>query len=553
MMRVTGAAASALLLFGCAHSSMQFTTAKELEALMRKPRPAKAFADAAIDVPRFELVGPFAEGLEVHETASPWGQLLASSAGGRYTVDGALGCAAREFARFGAAHQGLPSQPIEAFILGRCGSSAPQVRAHSLHGDAPATLSDAELFAQWKGDVQKALMGIEAGDDVGLALARDGDHAWLTILRHRPSAVLVPAVRTVDAEGRILIDGRLTFAAEKVDALINRGKKDWSVCVADPGLALPRFRFVCTATPDDPHAWLSIAGWPPGRLLGKEVARVLVFPKGDRGTVYTASTDVPSGPATVEAFVERVNAVRAADNLPPLQLEAKQSATAAGAAPYFFGRSDGDEADKIALGLMAGWDVEGIITSGSFDAHWTPQPDSGALLVSMLDMPTGRRSLLNPKAAKIAVGMVTEGNATGVLLSTYTVGQQVDPVDAAKQVVALLDLARSKKGKGPSQWLANAPDFYTRSAKALLANEVSANDVAQEFMGDTVKVTHRPVRGLTQTVLELKDVKFADEVLEHPKPQVLVFVGLQRAEGEAWGSYVVIVLLLEGSPGGPQA
>lgn len=552
MNRLSPFAAALVLVAGCAHQT-PFTTAEELRALTQQPRPAKAFAAAAIDVPKLELAGPFAEGLEVHEAASPWGALLAARAGGKYEVDGPLGCAAREIARFGVAHQGQPSQPIEAFILGRCGATVAAVRANSLQGKVDASITDAALFEQWQGDVRAMIEQLEPGERAGLAIARAEGEALLMLLHYRPLAKLTPAVRTVDTEGRIVLEGTLTFEAEKVDALINRGTKDWSTCVGDPTLALPRFRFVCASTTTDPHAWLSIGAWQHGRLLGKEVARVLVWPSGARATTYTASTAVPSGPATVDAFVERVNAVRAADQLPPLALAPKESATAAQVAPFFFGGTDDATSDKIALGLMAGWDVEGLVTSGSFDAQWTPQPDSGALVVSMLDTPTGRRSLLSKKASQVAVGLVAEGNTVGILLSTYTVGVPIDPIEAAKQVVVLLDQARAKRGKGPSQWITNPPDFYTRSAKALLANESTSKEIGREFMDETVKITHRPVSGLSETVTELADLHFADEVLDHPSPQVLVFVGLQRATGEAWGGYFVIVLLLEGAAGGPQA
>ena len=78
--------------------------------------------------------------------------------------------------------------------------SASTVRTQSLRGKAPAAISDADLFKQWQADVQGMLAQIDGGDEVGLAIAREGDQAWLTIVRHRPSAVLVPAVRTAGAE-----------------------------------------------------------------------------------------------------------------------------------------------------------------------------------------------------------------------------------------------------------------------------------------------------------------------------------------------------------------
>ncbi len=231
----------------------------------------------------------------------------------------------------------------------------------------------------------------------------------------------------------------------------------------------------------------------------------------------------------------------------------KQSSTAAAVAPYFFSESTGDNRDKIALGLMAGWDVDGVVAEGTFEGAWTPQADTGALLSNMLESPSGRRDLLDPKASRIAAGLVTEGNTVGALVSTYALMPAVDPIEAPKQLVGLLNIARAKVGKGAAQWLANPPEFYTRSAKALLDNELTATEVGQAFMEETVRITNRPVSGLTQTVSSLDDVKWADEVLSHPAPQVLIFVGVQKAKGEAWGHYVVLVLLLGGTPGGPQA
>src|SRR5437868_744310 len=84
---------------GCAHRS-PFPSAAQLKELTLKPKPTKALPNLAINVPRFELKGPF-ENTAPHETSTPWGAFLARSAPGRFEPDGALACAARELSRFG--------------------------------------------------------------------------------------------------------------------------------------------------------------------------------------------------------------------------------------------------------------------------------------------------------------------------------------------------------------------------------------------------------------------------------------------------------------------
>jgi hypothetical protein len=536
---------------GCAHRS-QFTTAEELRQVAQQTRPAKAFAAAAIDVPRYALEGPF--NATAHEGTSPWGALLLASAKGRFEPDGALACAAKELSRFSLEHQGSPSDSLESFVLARCGSTTAHAASQTLSGEAADDLPEAALFTQWEQSVREMIAKIVPGEHAGIALTRAKGRAWLTMLRHQRLAVLKAAPRVGDFEGKLVVEGQLTYPVEKVDALINQGPLGWAECVRDEGAVLPTFRFVCVARKEDAQAWLSIGAWEKDRVLGKEVARVLVWPAGEPINLYTAPAYATPGPPTPEAFVERVNAVRTTAGLPPLKLAAQQSSTAASVAPYFFGETDAHDSDKIALGLMAGWEVEGLVSTGSFNAEWTPQPDSGALLSSMLEQPSGRRSLMDPTASRIAAGLVAEGNTVGALISTYAIMEEVvDPVEAPKQLIAQLNEARAKLGKGPAEWIANPNDFYTRAAKSLLANEVTPTQAANQFMDETVRFTNRPVSGLTQTVTTLDKVQWAEEVLAHPSPQVLIFVGVQKARGDAWGRYVVLVLLLEGAPGGPQA
>ncbi len=541
--------AVALVQAGCAHPS-NFTTAEELRKLTQQPKPARAFEAAAIDVPRFELTGPFGPG--AHETATSTGALLVKSAG-RFQADGALGCAARELSRFTLENGGNPTSSLKSFVVARCGSTLGHVGTRTLQGPVDDSMSDAELFAQWQPDLAQMIGKLPEQSQAGFALVRLKGKALATLLYATPVATLKP-LAAADAEGKVTIEGTLHKAAEKMQTMINQGALGWADCVHDKAVALPAFRFVCPTKKDDASAWVSVGAWEAGRVLGLSAAKVLLFPAGTPVDVYTAPAITTAGPPTVEALVEKLNGVRSQQGLGPLRLARKQSDTASQLAPYYFSElDDADMVDRIALGLMAGWDVEGMLSSGSFDGAWAPQPDSGALVSTMLEDPSSRRDLLDPKVTQIAAGMLVEGNTVGALISTYALMPVVDAIEAPKQLIAQLNEARAKLGKGPVEWLANAGDFYTTAAKALLNNDLTPQQVQKAFMKETLRVTNRPLTALTQTVSALEKVEWADDVLAHPAPQVLVFVGVQREKGEAWGHYVVLTILLGGVAGGPQA
>ena len=70
-----------------------------------------------------------------------------------------------------------------------------------------------------------------------------------------------------------------------------------------------------------------------------------------------------------QAFVEELNVVRFQAGMQPMTLDPAQSETATRLAPQYFaalmGNQDERVADQVALGLLAGWDVEGATPRGS--------------------------------------------------------------------------------------------------------------------------------------------------------------------------------------------
>ncbi|MFP8879944.1 MAG: hypothetical protein VCE43_11025, partial [Myxococcota bacterium] len=74
-------------------------------------------------------------------------------------------------------------------------------------------------------------------------------------------------------------------------------------------------------------------------------------------------------------------------------------------------------ADLIALGVLAGWDVSGVIKTGELAFGAVAETsDLSALLSAVLDEPLSRGALLAPGSSKIAVGdLLTESGGVPIL------------------------------------------------------------------------------------------------------------------------------------------
>src|SRR5262249_32809559 len=142
---------------------------------------------------------------------------------------------------------------------------------------------------------------------------------------------------------------------------------------------------------------------------------VQVFPAGKLEQTYTrpaqTGADAPASDAALApALLEQINAVRKEAGLSALRLSDTESRTAAQLAPYYFAALTGGLevtiADKVALGLLAGWDVDGMVREGHFASQWTHQRSPASLVEAAIASPFGRETLLDPAISLIAIGPI---------------------------------------------------------------------------------------------------------------------------------------------------
>src|SRR5262249_41076756 len=150
----------------------------------------------------------------------------------------------------------------------------------------------------------------------------------------------------------------------------------------------------------------------------------------------------------------------------PLALDAAQSEVATRLAPYYFsgliGQAPQSIADLVALGMMAGWKVDGIVQEGTFAWAWLVESrDLGRLLSDALEDPGARASLLAHDADRIALGArfadpagdaeaKTDLDFVAVIASTYTLFSEETHRRDVETVRAVLTRERAAHSRKPA-------------------------------------------------------------------------------------------------------
>lgn len=550
------------VLAGCASRQDQtrFPTLAELQKVADRPVPKVDFQVPAAQPSEWTLKGPFPSmlGDAPHPTDGTFNQtfvpLIATAAPG-LEASGPLACVAREVGHFALAHGEMPVPDFLHFINGRCGSAFDSLATNWVQGDVPDSETDEALAQRWSESVQKGLRSAagRGPHGVGVWFGRSGGKAVAVVISGRRSARVQPVSLTGGADGVFELAGESLIPAEEIYANINRGEFGYARCDKDPLVKPPQFKFRCEGSKDDSLAWVSVGTRAPGRVLGIGILRALVSPSGvpdDTWRVSPYQSELPEGVAFDSLFTRLVNEVRARAGLPPVELELAQSATAARVAPHFFEASRGEDPEKItdtiALGMMAGWEVGGgLIQYGTFATDWIyGSLDVRELVSSMLMYPSGRSTLLDPKARRIAVGplQLEEEKVLGVVASTYALQVQRSTQELETEVIQALNKARASKGLEPVVWV-TAPGNSHQVALEKIAQGEEPNEVTRYMLDAAIEVTQQSMRGWTLETWDLERIDFPNEVILAPKLAVVLAVAPYRSPGSPWGGYAVMMVL----------
>ncbi|MFZ5443925.1 MAG: hypothetical protein ACOZQL_28225 [Myxococcota bacterium] len=551
---------------GCAASRFGAATSMAMERFPKKAQLEQVVLRAPkLDVARLDassasswtLEGPFPTEAKLvpHAPTTAWERALvevAPQVGKALSED--LQCFAREYARFLLA-QGKPGNSLQAFIERRCGVLAPHVQAATLSGSVPDGVTEAEWVTQWKAGLPK-LLGGTAPELAGIAVRRaDDGRAVLVIAMAKLEARLLQPVPLVGSTGKLVLRGALTGRkAERVEALINKGALDAVACKPLDVVRPPEFAFECPVEVADPRTTVAIAAFESGRLLGEDVGTFLLWPAGTPNDTWTrpgAAAEVSDDDFSA-AFLAAVNQMRANARLPLLAEAKAQSATATGLAPHYFaallGQADPADADEIALGMLAGWDVGVDIVSSGFGSQWiSGSRDLGVLLELLLDNPFSRKSLTDPRATLLAAGHVKgSGTSLATLFATYVPLGTFDRKESEVAIITRLNQLRVDRKLGLAQWTLWPQDEGALVARQLEERRWTPDQALQHVLEKTAQVAAGgTVSGYVQLVDDLEHFQFPPEVLMRPDIRVFLAVGAYRAEDWAQSRYVVCFVIAQ--------
>jgi len=532
-----------------------FPSRDTLAAVSKSPAPALSRAATFVDVSRWPLVGPFPDGAQAREAlvgTEPWTEALRTGVAARAGVtlaSQAMQCTARQLAQFVLEHGQLPAPSLRSFMAARCGATIVRLSASWVTGEVPADQSDAALHTAWNAQLAPMYRDLPPGNtDVGVWLARKGDKAVAMRVTGQRRALVTASGTEASTPGVHRLQLELLEPAASVRVMVNRGRFGFAECAVS--YRAPTLEARCPTDIEDAQAWISVAAFPAGRVLGERVLDLLVWPHGAPVDAYeriAMGEDAPISTAVGlhEGLLGGVNALRKLAQLEPVIDEAAQSATATEVAPYYFAAQERlveeTVADVVALGLRAGWQVSGLVRQGQLTAPATVGTDRvGDLLALAIEQPFGRETLLDPAARRVSIGAVwaPENKFMGALISTYSLLE--DPAPAlADRVFERFSTARKEISRAAPERDPRLDEAAPELRARLLAGEIDADVALRDLM-------RRYTQGVSGYFIEMNDpetIEIPPALLKVEKARLAIVVARHRRPQEPWGRYVVFVLV----------
>jgi hypothetical protein len=528
-----------------------FPSKSDIESVMTdeaKPTASMTTVDVSSWTIKTSVPAPNA----AYPAETPWDHYFVERVGTQGKLSAALRCAATESARYYVEAGGYPDDGTRRYLAERCGSTLPTHQFGYMSGEVPDSVTDSALLTQYKKSLDELVAGqhIEASTELGLGVARAKGKVAVVMFSGRPSAELTNFVPVV-AGTSVTLSGKVSPDAAFALALVNSGSSGVATCEPDRRVKLPHFGFTCPFAADDPQARIEIATRKPDRVLMDIEVAALVRHEDDAGLTYepvVIGSDAVAADAVAfqTALFAELNEVRRAAGIAPFTLEPKQSQVNERLAPHLFvasTRGNSDLADRISLGVLAGWDVGGVIRDGG--VYWgsiTSTRSPSRYLSYALASPFARFILLDPQMTRVAVGASALPPAGAMaLLTTYSLFQTKD--HTADENALFVELTKRRLARNRDAPHRVAREVALDTALARVATHTETTDVAmQEAMQRVVATEQRGVAGWVVETADLRQIPWPDSLLDPESLQVEIGVTHYKAPGGAWGQYAVIIL-----------
>jgi hypothetical protein len=481
-------------------------------------------------------------------------ELLAKKAAGEQArVAPDLSCAAREAARVYVGHEALPDSALQNYLVLRCGSSAVGVQMQVAYREARAGESD-EQIKDALGQLTGQMIGEALGAPhtvAGIGFAR-GDSRAAVVLAHSVQSAELKDFTPLISGNEIKLSGRLHQAAESIVGAINSGAYGVEMCKPDRSQKLPNFRLSCPVNADDQQATFSVMIGQKGRVLMTTVLRGMVRRSDEAGLTYQPTsfgnvTQANDDAHFMQSLHAALNEARAQAQLAPVKLEMAQSKTNRRVVGHYFKeafRGDDENADLIALGVLAGWNVPGAIKGGGVLPGLVPTTRNPArFLGQLLEDPTGRWVLFERDAQSVAIGArVLKPSGLVAMVSTYAFFGSLDHRADEKAVFEQLSQVRVQND------LPAPIRIPASEVQKAVAQVATGTATTEEALNEAMEgLSGRAQRGVTGYVMETNDlgyVTFPDVFLQPGPLEVAIGITHYKPPGAAWAQYVLLFAVL---------
>lgn len=535
-------------LVGCGHAVRAngvFPTREELAAIATSPvTPEPARNVHAAESWTVDLSGESAA-FPASVVEAKWQERAKDRA---MTFAPELRCVAHTLAQFQAVHGAEPDESLHRLMVRACGFTSPQLVASSLSIADTAEATNAQLVDALVAPEKVPFPLLYRGSRAGVAIARDGKRAVLVLALGRaaePATFSAP-----DAAGNVAVSAALTADAAGF-AYINQGHAAARACERVTSTDATT-RWSCPMAAGDASTWIEVLAVPKGLVLSRVVAQALVRREPKAPVEYkpaaVAARPVTESSTFVSAVLEGVNTRRAEASLPALALAERQ--TKAGneqLAPHYFQAElvgDSVKANQVALGLLAGWDVDGTIRNGGFFGYLlSGTSDAARWLESALEMPSSRISLLDKDARKIAIGASPPKTlgGLGAVVTTYTLYDKPNHTADADALFARIVKARAAKGLPAPLRLASTAAL-TSAETRILRGDASNKEALDEVIRDENERTGKALFGSLIETTEVELAPLDSKFLAPGKLSLMVGATHHKAEGSPWGTLIFVVL-----------
>ncbi|MEZ4428492.1 MAG: hypothetical protein R3A51_12500 [Nannocystaceae bacterium] len=565
--RATGCILAALLGASACASSGEgaplFPTAREIASLAKEPAPssARVFADMPVFVDRWTLQGPLPEVTSAlsyagDEPLAVRARQLAAPRGGRVTES--MQCVARQYGAFFLAHGGSPPDDLKHFIAARCGAPVSEVAVRYVMRTLPAGAAPPDA-SEWGAleVLRSATASVGRDDELGVWAGTQDQKYALVFVTGRSEVALEPTPIVGGEGGFVELRGRIRRPVGWIQAYATRGEYDYRVCRPIDGAAFGErdFAMRCPVASDDSLAMIEVVAAEPERVLGRTILRVAVSPDGSAPDSFAprpsrSRASDSHGPGDLLAAI---NELRGGLRLDPLKNEARQSALVDSLIPHFLAaraEPDGEDTrEKIALGMMAGWEVEGFIRDSSFlvlRSHASRSMDRA--VAEALSSPFARAILLDPEARSIALATRASdvNEAVASMLFTYEFFDRMDYKAEESAFVVELNAQRRARGLKPIVHVIGAEprEILGRGVRTMMRGAATPLEALNEALHTFVVQTSRNFQGAVYSTHKLEGWKprFSPELLTATDVELAIRIGHYTPAGAAWGQHVALVV-----------